>query len=235
MYLAPHGHVTLRLRGGDDTAAHAQRKRASERESVITAGIRNALAQEEGIGKGKKKKKPVAVPARQESAEEGGEVFERDGLEFRRSNDDAAHLLKQLEYGSLGDDPLEKAHEFMDPHELHDWDALYDEMESDADDAGGDAPAEYIMDGGELTPAKGKGSEKGKKELTNKVRKKKKLEEDISDGGGEVKEEDRLKSGKHRPTIRTSGKTATKDPCILTPLKHATSPPQDIDLKVTFL
>jgi hypothetical protein len=65
------------------------------------------------------------------------EVFERDGLEFQRTNDDAKYLLQQMREGTLGDDPLEHARKYMDSDEVDDWDALYDDTALDAaNDAG---------------------------------------------------------------------------------------------------
>jgi hypothetical protein len=53
------------------------------------------------------------------------EVFESEGLQFRRTTDDAKELLHQMREGGLGDDPLERAREYMDSDEVDDWGAMY--------------------------------------------------------------------------------------------------------------
>ena len=65
------------------------------------------------------KSKNAGLP--RDRAEAHVETFERDGLEFRRTiNDDPEYLLQQMREGRLGEDPLERAREFMDSDEVDD-------------------------------------------------------------------------------------------------------------------
>ncbi len=137
---ASAGPWHFRLRGGG--GGRGGDAHDSERDRVVTASILKRLAQKGGAdasdGVRKKGAKKTKAGSRADRAEAGGETFERDGLEFRRDiNDDAEYLLRE---GRLGEDPLERAREFMDSDEIDDWDALYE----DADPAsGGRAAAEH--------------------------------------------------------------------------------------------
>ena len=136
---AAPGPWRLRLRGGGGGRGDA---RDSERDRVVTASILKRLAQKDGADasdgvrkKGAKTKKKAG--SRADRAEAGGETFERDGLEFRRDiNDDAEHLLRE---GRLGEDPLERAREFMDSDEIDNWDALYEDADADPASSGREA------------------------------------------------------------------------------------------------
>ena len=167
----------LRLRGGLGSHSKTEKaelqRRDDERERAVTTGILKHLKQKAGgdadssmsarvsVRKGsstatKDTKNGLAVPRKKEGKSSrmhgDDEVFERDGLEFQRTNDDAKYLLQQMREGNLGDDPLEHARTFMDSDEVDDWDALYDDKDSDA--AKDDGPTEYVLqNSGVLAPA----------------------------------------------------------------------------------
>ena len=122
----------LPLRGGriraHETSDH------EEREQVVSASIRKHL----GLGakeskhekRGATTLRPTKTPRSGSGAGAVGaddaDVIVRQGLQFRRSKDDAAHLWHQMRSGKLDDDLLERAPEFMDSDEVDDWDALYE-------------------------------------------------------------------------------------------------------------
>ena len=116
------GPWRLRLRGGGSRGGDA---RDDERERIVTASILKQLTQTGGAdaSSGAKKmgvkRKNAGLP--RDRAEAHMETFERDGLEFRRTiNDDPEYLLQQMREGRLGEDPLERAREFMDSDEVDD-------------------------------------------------------------------------------------------------------------------
>jgi hypothetical protein len=111
-----------RLRGGGSRGGDA---RDDERERIVTASILKQLTQTGGADSsaGAKKmgvkSKNAGLP--RDRAEGQVETFESDGLEFRRTiNDDPEYLLQQMREGRLGEDPLERAREFMDSDEVDD-------------------------------------------------------------------------------------------------------------------
>ena len=98
------------------------------RDSALEGGVGKKKAEKSSAGTGKTKASGGVRSRRQSSSpsRSSPEVFESDGLQFRRSTDDAKELLKQMREGSLGDDPLMRANEYMDSDEVDDWGALYD-------------------------------------------------------------------------------------------------------------
>lgn len=166
----------LHLRGGHGSNSKTEKaelqRRDDERERAVTTGILKHLKQKAGsdadpsmsarvsVRKGsstatKDTKNGLEVPRKKKGKSSrmhgDDEVFERDGLEFQRTNDDAKYLLQQMREGTLGDDPLEHARTFMDSEEVDDWDALYDDKDSDA--AKDDGPTEYVLkNSGVLAP-----------------------------------------------------------------------------------
>jgi len=117
------GPWRLRLRGGGSRGGGDARD--DERERIVTASILKQLTQtggadsSDGAKKMGVKSKNAGLP--RDRAEAHVETFERDGLEFRRTiNDDPEYLLQQMREGRLGEDPLERAREFMDSDEVDD-------------------------------------------------------------------------------------------------------------------
>jgi hypothetical protein len=97
------------------------------RDSALEGGVGKKKAERNSVGTGKTKASGGVRSRRQPSPSRSSpDVFESDGLQFRRSTDDAKELLKQMREGSLGDDPLMRANEYMDSDEVDDWGALYD-------------------------------------------------------------------------------------------------------------
>jgi len=148
-----------------------------ERERVLRASIIKKLAQKAGAGTRSakaKKVKPIKGNGLEQKAphsEAGdGDVFERDGLEFRRPNDDAKHVLHQMRTGTLGEDLLERAREFMDSDEVDDWDALYEAQDSDDTTNKAQVKSAVKRSGTGLpasSPSKGPGAAETKKEDIN--------------------------------------------------------------------
>jgi hypothetical protein len=125
----------LRLRGGRGSkeaaatgSANAARGEARARTSALRAPRAGfALAREPGLRGGVEKR---MVEKRGMAGTVAPEVFESEGLQFRRTTDDAKELLHQMREGGLGDDPLERAREYMDSDEVDDWGAMYDDEDS---------------------------------------------------------------------------------------------------------
>lgn len=123
----------LRLRGGRGSpeaaaSGSADAARGGARRKARTSALRApragvAPAREPGLRGGVEKK----MVEKRAMARVAPEVFESEGLQFRRTTDDAKELLNQMREGGLDDDPLERAREFMDSDEVDDWGAMYDD------------------------------------------------------------------------------------------------------------
>ena len=108
----------------DAARGGARRKARTSALRAPRAGV--APAREPGLRGGVEKK----MVEKRAMARVAPEVFESEGLQFRRTTDDAKELLNQMREGGLDDDPLERAREFMDSDEVDDWGAMYDDETS---------------------------------------------------------------------------------------------------------